>query len=31
MGAPVYNTEWKINEPIWSVAFNANNMQIGVG
>lgn len=31
MGAPVYNTEWETKEPIWSVAFNSNNMQVGVG
>lgn len=31
MTSPIYNTEWRTQEPIWSCAFNSNHMRIGIG
>ncbi|KAI1732875.1 putative WD repeat-containing protein F47D12.9 [Ditylenchus destructor] len=31
MESPIYNATWEEFEPIWSCAFNANKMRVGVG
>lgn len=31
MTSPIYNAEWSTKEPIWSCAFDSNQMRIGIG